>query len=186
MFPETPGTADFALGSPMFTQAVVTLPTGGTLTINAPADNAPYVQSMAVNGSAWNNAYLPPSIISAGGTVDYALGTTANTSWASAPSSAPPFYPGTGASLAPTGPVASGIAGKCADVDHSAVANAAHIQLWDCNSSGAQQWQVRSGALVNPQSGRCLDIPDSATTNGTRLQIYDCDQSTAQKWTAPA
>ncbi|MET1071376.1 MAG: RICIN domain-containing protein [Umezawaea sp.] len=52
----------------------------------------------------------------------------------------------------PIGPVASGIAGKCADVDHSAVANAAHVQLWDCNSSGAQQWQVRSGALVNPHS----------------------------------
>ncbi len=45
----------------MFTQAVITLPSGKTLTINGngAADNAPYVQSATWNGSAWNNA-LPP------------------------------------------------------------------------------------------------------------------------------
>ena len=61
MYPETPGTADLALGSPMFTQAVVTLPSGNTLTINGngAADNAPYVQSATWNGAAWNNAYAP-------------------------------------------------------------------------------------------------------------------------------
>ena len=65
MYPETPGTADLALGSPLFTQAIVTLPSGNTLTINAPAaaDNAPYMQSATWNGAAWNNAYVPTSAI---------------------------------------------------------------------------------------------------------------------------
>ncbi len=96
MYPETPGTADLALGSPMFTQEVVTLPSGNTLTINGSgaADNAPYVQSATWNGSAWNDAYAPSGAISGGGTLDFTLGTSANTSWASAASAAPPSYAG--------------------------------------------------------------------------------------------
>ncbi|MHA6758501.1 lectin [Streptacidiphilus sp. PAMC 29251] len=96
LYPETPGTADLALGSPMFTQAVITLPSGSTLTINGSgaADNAPYVQSASWNGAAWNNAYAPAGAISGGGTLGFTLGTTANTSWASAASAAPPSYAG--------------------------------------------------------------------------------------------
>jgi len=96
MYPETPGTADLALGSPMFTQEVVTLPSGNTLTINGSgaADNAPCVQSATWNGSAWNDAYAPSGAISGGGTLDFTLGTSANTSWASAASAAPPSYAG--------------------------------------------------------------------------------------------
>jgi len=96
MYPETPGTADLALGSPMFTQAVVTLPSGNTLTINGngAADNAPYIQSATWNGSAWNDAYVPAGAISSGGTLSFTLGTSANTSWAAAANEAPPSYPG--------------------------------------------------------------------------------------------
>jgi predicted alpha-1,2-mannosidase len=96
MYPETPGTADLALGSPMFTQEVVTLPSGNTLTINGSgaADNAPYVQSATWNGSAWNDAYAPSGAITSGGTLAFTLGTSANTSWASASSAAPPSYAG--------------------------------------------------------------------------------------------
>ncbi|HEV2635108.1 MAG TPA: lectin [Actinocrinis sp.] len=95
-YPETPGTANLALGSPMFTQAVVTLPSGNTLTVNGTgaADNAPYIQSATWNGAAWNNAYVPTNAITAGGTLAFTLGTSANTSWASAASSAPPSYAG--------------------------------------------------------------------------------------------
>jgi predicted alpha-1,2-mannosidase len=98
MYPETPGTADLALGSPLFTQIVLSLPSGNTLTINAPAaaDNAPYVQSAAWNGAAWNNAYLPAGALSSGGTFAYTLGTSANTGWASGAGSAPPSYGGSG------------------------------------------------------------------------------------------
>ncbi|HTJ69239.1 MAG TPA: lectin [Actinospica sp.] len=96
MYPETPGTADLALGSPLFTQEVVTLPSGNTLTVNGSgaADNAPYVQSATWNGSAWNNAYAPSGAISSGGTLNFTLGTSANTSWANAASAAPPSYAG--------------------------------------------------------------------------------------------
>jgi predicted alpha-1,2-mannosidase len=98
MYPETPGTADLALGSPLFTRAVVTLPSGRTLTIRADsaADDAPYVRSASWNGRPWNNAYAPARAITDGGTLDYTLGTEADPSWASSPAAAPPSYPGAG------------------------------------------------------------------------------------------
>jgi predicted alpha-1,2-mannosidase len=96
MYPETPGTSDLALGSPMFTQSVVTLPSGGTLTVNGTgaADNAPYVQSATWNGAAWNKAYVPSGSLTSGGTLSFTLGTSANTSWATGADAAPPSYPG--------------------------------------------------------------------------------------------
>ena len=49
------------------------------------------------------------------------------------------------------------------------------MNLWTCNGSGAQRWQLQSnGNIVNKQSGRCLDAVSRGTGNGTLLQIYDC------------
>ncbi|MEV6837797.1 lectin [Streptomyces sp. NPDC051133] len=96
MYPETPGTADLALGSPLFPRAVITLPSGHTLTIDGAgaADDAPYVQSATWQGTSWNKAYAPAGALTAGGTLGYRLGTSANPSWASAASAAPRSYPG--------------------------------------------------------------------------------------------
>jgi putative alpha-1,2-mannosidase len=91
-YPETAGSATVALGSPEFSQIAIHLGNGNTITESAPqaAKSAPYVQSMMVNGQSWNNAYLPASLFSKGGTVDWTLGTTPNTSFASDVSDAPP------------------------------------------------------------------------------------------------
>ncbi len=59
-------------------------------------------------------------------------------------------------------------------------ANGAQLQLWDCNGSGAQQWQQVGNTLRNPASGRCIDSPSGSTANGARLQIWDCNGSGAQ------
>jgi predicted alpha-1,2-mannosidase len=91
-YPETPGSATVALGSPEFTSIAIHLGNGKTITETAPqaADDAPYVQSMTVNGAAWNNAYLPASLFSKGGTVNWTLGTTPSTTFASTAKAAPP------------------------------------------------------------------------------------------------
>ncbi|MGW4523693.1 lectin [Amycolatopsis sp. NPDC004378] len=177
-YPMTPGTADLALGSPLFTQAVVTLPSGTTLTVNAPAaaDNAPYVQSASWNGSAWNNAYAPTSALTSGGTLAYALGTSANTSWAA--SNPPPSYDGT---LPHLGALTSGIAGKCADVAQSGTGNGTHVQLYTCNSTGAQKWFAAADGSLQAQGG-CLDVSNSGTANGTKVQLWQCNTTGAQKW----
>ncbi|HEY6500218.1 MAG TPA: lectin [Streptosporangiaceae bacterium] len=91
-YPETPGTPTLALGSPVFAKAVVHEGSGNTLTINASGaqDSAPYIQSMKVNGQAWNKAYLDYGTLSAGGTLNYTLSSTPNKSWATSASAAPP------------------------------------------------------------------------------------------------
>ncbi len=92
MYPETPGTDTLALGSPGFPTAQVALAGGHTLRINAPqaAPDAPYVQSMTVNGKAWNDSWVTYRSLTSGGTFDYVLGTAPNTGWASSASSVPP------------------------------------------------------------------------------------------------
>ncbi|MFF3886192.1 lectin [Streptomyces sp. NPDC001914] len=190
MFPETPGTADLALGSALFTQAVITLPSGKTLTINGngAADNAPYVQSATWNGSAWNNAYAPTSAITAGGTLTYTLGTAANTSWATAASAAPPSYAGdTTAPASPRiGAITSAVASNlCVDDSSSSTTDGNHVQIWTCNSTYAQDWIVAGDGTVRTL-GKCLDVDHSGTTNGTLIQLWTCNGTGAQQWTAGA
>ncbi|MET8816297.1 lectin [Streptomyces sp. NPDC004549] len=187
MFPMTPGTSDLALGSPLFPQAQVTLPSGNTLTINGSgaADNAPYVQSATFNGSTWNNAYAPTSAITSGGTLGFTLGTTANTSWASGTSAAPPSYPGdTSAPAKPrVGPVKAGVSSSlCVDDANSGTADHTAIQLWTCNGTYAQDWTVASDGTLRTL-GKCLDVSNSGTTNGTLVQLYACNGTGAQAWT---
>jgi predicted alpha-1,2-mannosidase len=100
-YPETPGSPDLALGSPMFTQEVIKLPSGKTLTINGngAADDAMVVKSAtwqdssASTGSPWNNAYMPTSALAGGGTLTFTLGgKDTSTTWATATSAAPPSY----------------------------------------------------------------------------------------------
>ncbi|WP_435132738.1 lectin [Actinacidiphila sp. bgisy144] len=190
MYPETPGTSDLALGSPLFTQAVVTLPSGKTLTVNGngAADNAPYVQSAAWNGSAWNNAYAPTSAITDGGTLDFTLGTSANTSWATGASAAPPSYAGdTTAPASPKiGPVSSAVASNlCVDDATSGTADGTHVQIWGCDGTYAQDWIVASDGTLRTL-GKCMDANHSGTTNGTLIQLWTCNGSGAQQWTAGA
>ena len=91
-YPETPGTADLALGSPVFPHTLVHLPNSKTLTITGTgaATASPYVQSMTVNGASWTHAYLKPSLVSTGGTVAFTLGSTPNTTWGTKATDAPP------------------------------------------------------------------------------------------------
>ncbi len=67
---------------------------GKDITITAPraAADAPYVQSLKVNGRTSTKPWLPESFAREGGRLDYTLGTTANTAWGSNPADAPPSF----------------------------------------------------------------------------------------------
>jgi predicted alpha-1,2-mannosidase len=188
MYPMTPGSSALALGSPMFTQAQITLPSGSTLTVNSngAADNAPYVQSATWNGSSWANAYAPTAALTSGGTLSYTLGTSASQSWASAASAAPPSYAGTVAAppFPRTGPIASGVSSSlCLDDSQSSGTDGNPIQIYTCNSTDAQSWTVAPDGTVRVL-GKCLDAWQSGTTNGTKIDLYTCNGTGAQQWTA--
>ena len=82
LYPVYPGRADLVIGSPLFTEAVITRP-GAKIVVRArgAAMEAPYVQSLQVDGKASNASWLPASFVQLGGTLDFELGSTKNEQW---------------------------------------------------------------------------------------------------------
>ncbi|HBS55005.1 MAG TPA: alpha-mannosidase [Stenotrophomonas sp.] len=82
LYPVYPGRADLVIGSPLFTEAVITRP-GAKIVVRArgAAMDAPYVQSLQVDGKASNASWLPASFVQRGGTLDFELGSTKNEQW---------------------------------------------------------------------------------------------------------
>ncbi|MBK0025109.1 glycoside hydrolase family 92 protein [Stenotrophomonas sp. S48] len=82
LYPVYPGRADLVIGSPLFTEVVITRP-GAKIVVRArgAAMDAPYVQSLRVNGRASNASWLPSSFVQRGGTLDFELGSTKNEQW---------------------------------------------------------------------------------------------------------
>ncbi|HTZ44987.1 MAG TPA: ricin-type beta-trefoil lectin domain protein [Jatrophihabitans sp.] len=77
-----------------------------------------------------------------------------------------------------TGPVRSGLMGKCLDVLYSNPANGTPVQLYDCNG---QAWsQNDDGTLTD--MGKCLQTVNGGTTQGTQVEIWDCNGSPSQVW----
>jgi hypothetical protein len=81
----------------------------------------------------------------------------------------------------PAGAV-TGLGGKCVDVSSSNTGNGTAIQLWTCNTTGAQRWTKQNGTLR--ALGKCLDVASSGTTDGTLVQLWDCNGTGAQTWQA--
>jgi putative alpha-1,2-mannosidase len=181
MYPQAPGRSELVLASPQFPTTVINRGNGKTITVNAPnaSDTVKYVQSLRVNGQTSNRAWLTESFVANGGTLDFTLGSTPNTSWGSAAADAPPSFD-VGPVPARAGAIV-GLANKCVDGDPSQTTNGAKVRLWDCNSSAAQQWTLASDGSVRAL-GRCLDIDRSGRANGSKLQLWDCNGTGAQQW----
>lgn len=79
----------------------------------------------------------------------------------------------------------TGIGGKCVDVAGASSADGTAVQLYDCNGSGAQQWDVASDGTIRAL-GKCLDVKDNGTANGSVLQLWSCSGAANQKWTVSA
>ncbi|WP_307825707.1 lectin [Streptomyces sp. MBT33] len=161
MYPETPGTDTLALGSPVFPVAQVTAGGGKTVRINAPqaATDAPYVQSLDVKGKAWNASWLTYRQLSGAGSLDFTLGTQADTSWASGPSAVPPSdTTGGGRVLAATGPSSDGLvlepgASGDATLDVTNLGGKVVTVDWKATVPSGVTPDTSSGSLTVPASG---------------------------------
>jgi predicted alpha-1,2-mannosidase len=181
MYPETPGRAELVLASPQFPAITINRGNGVTIDVTAPnaSDSVKYVQSLSVNGTASNRAWLPESFVNSGGTLAFTLGSSPNTGWGSAAADAPPSFD-VGPNPPRTGAI-SGLASKCVDVDQGATANGTKVQLYDCNAGGAQAWTLASDGSVRAL-GKCLDVASSGRADGTKVQLWDCNGTGAQQW----
>lgn len=93
LYPEIPGRAEFVLGSPLFTRAVIHR-SGGDVVIQAQgaATDAPYVKSLKVNGKPETKTWLPESFAAHGGMLNFDLATTPNTKWGISAEDQPPSF----------------------------------------------------------------------------------------------
>jgi hypothetical protein len=158
MYPVAPGSADVAVNGPTFTRSVIHLPSGNTLTINAPqASNSNYyIQSLKLDGAARTRSWLPAAVFSDGGQVDVTLGSVP-TAWGSGPNDAPPSYddgdttpPGGGGNLALRRPATGSAA--CNDQEGPAKAvngsvSGGNADKW-CSVAGTKFLQVDLGSSV--------------------------------------
>ncbi|MET7380881.1 RICIN domain-containing protein [Streptomyces sp. NPDC005526] len=75
---------------------------------------------------------------------------------------------------------------KCLDVEGAKKDNGTPVQLYTCNGSAAQRWQVygddRGLHLQNVNSMKCLDVSGGEDDNGTKIQIWTCHSNPAQTW----
>ncbi|MEV6051500.1 GH92 family glycosyl hydrolase [Streptomyces sp. NPDC052107] len=94
MYPQVPSRAELVLASPLFERAEISRPQGNDISIRASgaAPDAPYVQSLKVDGRSSDRPWLPASFVRDGGTLDYTLSGTPNRTWGSDPVSAPPSF----------------------------------------------------------------------------------------------
>ena len=94
LYPATPGADTLALHGPAFTSATIDLGNGHSLQINGAgaADDAPFVQSLAVDGKATTRTWLHYSEIAQGATLDFTMGGEANPHWGNRPADEPPSF----------------------------------------------------------------------------------------------
>jgi predicted alpha-1,2-mannosidase len=148
MYPENPGSGNLVFASPGFPSATITLPSGNTITINAPGASPTtyYVDSLQLNGSSYNDLYVPFSTLAKGATLNWTLGTSP-TSWGSAAADAPPSY-------GPVFPVTAALPSGPLEVQPGKTATT----TMTVSSSGAAEsvkWTAAApaGVTMSPSSG---------------------------------
>lgn len=94
-YPVTPGFPAYNIGSPLFTDIRVKLPTGKELRIIAKGSSREnkYIQSATLNGKAWDKPWFSHDDIKNGATLVLEMGSQPNKVWGSAESATPPSAP---------------------------------------------------------------------------------------------
>ncbi|NEC91209.1 GH92 family glycosyl hydrolase [Streptomyces sp. SID12501] len=158
MYPQVPSRAELILAAPLFPRIEINRPYGNDISIRArgAAADAPYVQSLTVNGRTSERPWLPASFVRRGGTLDYTLAATPNPTWGTAPSDAPPsFRAGEQPYQIGVGPTTATLApGGSAQVDVRA------LLLTGAATPGPEvrfEVDTPTGVTATPASGQVID-----------------------------
>jgi predicted alpha-1,2-mannosidase len=183
-YPETPGIATVAVGSPMFRSITIHLGDGKVITETAPraSDAAAFVHGLRLNGAPYSRAYLPASLFSQGGSLNWTLAAKPDPSWASAAADAPPsntsgLLPALGyASIPGQPPGASSI--TLTTVPGQASNGTGTVTLGVRGMSGSAQqvnWTATvsgpRGLQVNPPSGTFTVAAGTQDSTPVRLRV---------------
>jgi hypothetical protein len=91
IYPLQMGSANWAVGSPLFKKATIHLENGKDLVINAPNNSTKnvYVQGLKINGQSYSSTSIPTSTLVNGATLDFDMG-PAPSNWGTGADDAPP------------------------------------------------------------------------------------------------
>jgi glycosyl hydrolase family 92 len=91
IYPLQMGSANWAVGSPLFKKATIHLENGKDVVINAPSNSAKnvYVQGLKINGQSYSSTSIPTSVLTGGATLDFDMGASPS-SWGTGADDAPP------------------------------------------------------------------------------------------------
>jgi len=80
-YPVCPGSGEYAIGTPLFREALITLPDSNQVHITAPENTLErcYVQDITLNGTPWTKNYFRQADLKAGAEIHFTLSDTPNT-----------------------------------------------------------------------------------------------------------
>ncbi|HEX4788130.1 MAG TPA: GH92 family glycosyl hydrolase [Actinospica sp.] len=170
MYPETPGAGVLDLSAPIFPTVRLNLP-GHSTSITAPgASDQGYINTLSLNGRAWNKDWIPASdLVGTGGRdsaptrIDAVISSTPNTHWAAAPADAPPSYQA-GPLDFPTGVVPASVSSRPTSLTATAGSSTTATLTFDLGvgAYGDQASKIKqlhwtaqppAGVTVSPASG---------------------------------
>ncbi|MEU8236482.1 GH92 family glycosyl hydrolase [Actinoplanes sp. NPDC048967] len=140
-YPLQMGNPAYAIGSPLFTKATVNLENGKKIVVNAPGNSRSnvYVQSLKVNGKAYNSTSLPHSLLADGARLDFTMGSSPS-KWGTGKDAAPESLTSGDAVPSPlrdlTGP-GRGTASEPALVDDTSTTQATLADGWQYRFASA-------------------------------------------------
>jgi O-glycosyl hydrolase len=82
-----------------------------------------------------------------------------------------------------TGSIYSGVVNYCLDDYQGSSANNNKIDLYSCNYSGAQNFNLPSDGTIRI-AGKCLDLYQQGKANGTKVELFTCNGGANQQWVA--
>ena len=160
LYPEIPGVAGLAVGSPLFPQIDLNLPDGRTTSIVAPgaADDAPYVTSLTVDGTPVSAPWLDLSAVTGGATIAFGLSTSPDVNWGTG-GTAPSYGAGQARGISLTRP--SGAVGVPRSGSRQVTIGIQSVVDSDLSVSWSVSVQSGSGLRATPAAGRLSLGPDA-------------------------
>ncbi|GAB7051039.1 GH92 family glycosyl hydrolase [Catenuloplanes indicus JCM 9534] len=166
-YPLQMGSASYVIGSPLFTKATINLENGKKVVIRAPGNSRStvYVQSLKVNGKAWNQTHLPHSVLANGATLDFTMGATPSR-WATGANAVPPSLTQGPAIATPRRDVTGTVTTAALADDSSATPASVTAQQWDLpEAATVEQYTITSAATAgaDPGAWKLLGSADGQT-----------------------
>jgi predicted alpha-1,2-mannosidase len=92
-YPVTPGKAEYAIGSPAFTEATIRLENGHQIRMKAPGNKVttPYIRSLTIDGRKWTSNFISHAELIAASEIVFGMGAEPDTLRATAPDAGAPM-----------------------------------------------------------------------------------------------